>query len=43
VVIPQRKGGFLREGWGTIRDVVALTASVVSTIVLIDALGNNNR
>ncbi|MFH1893210.1 MAG: polysaccharide biosynthesis/export family protein [Candidatus Zixiibacteriota bacterium] len=40
VVVPSKRGGVLREGWGTIRDIVALTASVASTIVLIDALGN---
>jgi protein involved in polysaccharide export with SLBB domain len=39
VVLPIRKTGFLREGWGTIRDVIAVTATVVSTIVLVDQIG----
>jgi polysaccharide export outer membrane protein len=38
IVIPQRKGGFFRVGWGTFRDIVAVTASVISTLVLIDRL-----
>jgi len=41
VVVPSKKGGVFREGWGTIRDVIALTASVISTIVLIDRLGED--
>ncbi len=40
IVIPQRKGGFFRTGWGTFRDVVAVTVSVISTVVLIDRLND---
>lgn len=41
VVIPQRESGFFRLGWGTFRDIVAVSASVISTVVLIDRLGKD--
>jgi protein involved in polysaccharide export with SLBB domain len=36
VVLPRRKGGIFRASWGTLRDMLAVTATVVSTVVLID-------
>jgi polysaccharide export outer membrane protein len=39
VVLPEKKLGFFRgAGWGTLRDLIAVTASVISTVVLIDRL-----
>jgi protein involved in polysaccharide export with SLBB domain len=41
VVLPEKKLGFFRgAGWGTLRDLLAVTASVVSTVVLIDRLND---
>lgn len=37
VVLPEKKLGFFRgAGWATLRDLLAVTASVISTVVLID-------
>ena len=43
VVLPFRESGWWGVGWGTFRDLIAVTASVVSTYMLIDRLNDNNE
>jgi polysaccharide export outer membrane protein len=40
IVLPRKTGGLFRVGWGTFRDLVAITATVVSTVVLVDQIGS---
>jgi polysaccharide export outer membrane protein len=41
VVIPRKKGNALWIGWGTFRDVIAVTASVLSAVALVDRMGKD--
>jgi len=41
IVVPYRGGGMFGIGWSIFRDVVAVTASVISTVLLVDQLGKD--